>query len=72
MQSLRLLILFCLTAPLLAEGRLYIFSEEGKCAVLAAGREYKKLAESTLPSGIMATPAPQANSTETPLLSPLL
>ena len=44
-------------SPLLAEGRLYIFSEEGKCAVLAAGREFKKIAESTLPSGVMATPA---------------
>jgi outer membrane protein assembly factor BamB len=44
-------------SPLLAEGRLYIFSEEGKCAVLAASREFKKLGESTLPSGVMATPA---------------
>ncbi len=44
-------------SPLLADGRLYAFSEQGKTTVLAAGREFKKLAESTLPDGFMSTPA---------------
>ena len=44
-------------SPLLADGRLYVFSEEGKCTTLAAGREFKKLGESIMSSGIMATPA---------------
>jgi outer membrane protein assembly factor BamB len=44
-------------SPLLIEGRLYVFNEEGKCTTLATGREFKKLGESIMPSGIMATPA---------------
>ena len=44
-------------SPLLADGRLYFLSEEGKTTVLAAGREYKKLAENTLGDGFMASPA---------------
>jgi outer membrane protein assembly factor BamB len=44
-------------SPLLIDGKLYVFNEEGKCAVLAASREFRKLAESTLPDGVMATPA---------------
>jgi len=34
---------------LLSEGRLYALDEFGKCAVVAAGREYKLLGTSTLP-----------------------
>jgi len=44
-------------SPLAAEGRLYCFSEEGKTVVIAASREFKKLAENTLPDGFMASPA---------------
>lgn len=44
-------------SPLLADGRLYIFSEEGKASVLAAGREFKVLATNMMPDGIMSTPA---------------
>jgi outer membrane protein assembly factor BamB len=44
-------------SPVLAEGRLYVFSEEGKCTTLAAGREFKKLGESVMANGIMSTPA---------------
>ena len=44
-------------SPLAAEGRLYCFSEEGKTVVLAAGREFKKLAENSLDEGFMASPA---------------
>jgi outer membrane protein assembly factor BamB len=40
-----------------AGGRLYVFSEEGKTTVLAAGREFKKLAENQLGEGFMASPA---------------
>ncbi len=45
------------SAPIAAEGRLYFFSEEGKTAVIAAGREFRKLAESQLEDGFMASPA---------------
>ena len=44
-------------SPLAAEGRLYFFSEEGKTAVIEAGRQFKKLAENTLDDGFMASPA---------------
>jgi len=45
------------SSPLLADGRIYFFSEEGKTAVVAASREFKKLAENTLGDGFMASPA---------------
>jgi outer membrane protein assembly factor BamB len=44
-------------SPLLADGRIYFFSEEGKTAVVAASRDFKKLAENTLGDGFMASPA---------------
>lgn len=44
-------------SPLLVGDKLYIFSEEGKGAVLNAGREFKVLATNMLESGFMATPA---------------
>jgi len=44
-------------SPLLAEGRLYFFSEEGKTTVVAAGREFSKLEENRLEDGFMASPA---------------
>ena len=44
-------------SPLLADGRLYFFSEEGQVTVVAAGREFAKLGESTLGDGFMASPA---------------
>jgi outer membrane protein assembly factor BamB len=40
-----------------AAGRIYCFSEEGKTTVVAAGREFKKLAENQLAGGFMASPA---------------
>ncbi len=33
----------CSASPMLCEGRLYVLDEFGKCAILAAGREYKLL-----------------------------
>jgi len=44
-------------SPVGAEGRIYFFSEEGKTTVIAAGPEFKKLAESKLDNGFMASPA---------------
>jgi outer membrane protein assembly factor BamB len=49
-------------SPLAAGDRIYLFSEEGKTMVLAAGREYKKLAESQLGDGFMASPAVAGNA----------
>lgn len=44
-------------SPLGAPGRIYVFSEEGKTTVLAAGREFQMLAENQLGDGFMASPA---------------
>jgi len=49
-------------SPLAAGDRIYLSSEEGKTTVLAAGREYKKLAESQLGDGFMASPAVAGNA----------
>ncbi len=44
-------------SPVLADGRLYCFTKEGKAPVLAAGREFKLLAENELDAGCNASPA---------------
>ncbi len=44
-------------SPVSAEGRVYLFSEEGKTTVIDAGREMKVLAENRLDDGFMASPA---------------
>jgi len=44
-------------SPLLAAGRIYLFSEAGHVTVLEAGRTFKVLAENRLDSGFMASPA---------------
>jgi outer membrane protein assembly factor BamB len=49
-------------APIAAEGRIYFFSEEGKTTVIAADREFKKLAENQLGDGFMASPAVSGNA----------
>jgi len=49
-------------SPLAAGDRIYLLSEEGKTTVLSAGREYKKLAESQLDDGFMASPAVAGNA----------
>jgi outer membrane protein assembly factor BamB len=38
-------------SPILAEGRIYFFSEDGKTVVIEASRTFKKLAENTLADG---------------------
>lgn len=45
------------SAPLFAGGHLFLFSEEGKATVLVPGRDFKKVAENTLATGFMASPA---------------
>ncbi|MBL9135578.1 MAG: PQQ-binding-like beta-propeller repeat protein [Verrucomicrobiales bacterium] len=50
------------SSPLLADGRIYFLTEEGKAVVVAAGREFKKLAENTLGDGFMASPAVDGNA----------
>jgi len=44
-------------SPVSADGKLYFLSEEGKVSVVSPGREYKLLAENSLPDGFMASPA---------------
>lgn len=44
-------------SPILANGRLYFCTEEGKTYVVAADRQFKILAENTLADGFMASPA---------------
>ena len=44
-------------SPIFADGRIYVFSEEGKVAALAPGRAFKLLAENKLDAGFMASPA---------------
>lgn len=49
-------------APLLANGRIYLCSEEGRVAVLTAGRTFEKLADNHLDGGFMASPAVSGNA----------
>ncbi|MCC6231335.1 MAG: PQQ-like beta-propeller repeat protein [Verrucomicrobiales bacterium] len=49
-------------SPLLAAGRIYFFTEEGKGVVVAASREFKRLAENTLGDGFMASPSVTGNA----------
>lgn len=44
-------------APILADGRIYCFNEQGKTAVIAAAREFKLIAQNTLGDGFMASPS---------------
>lgn len=44
-------------SPLYAEGRIYTFNKEGDVKVLAAGDEFKLLAEGKFDAGFMASPA---------------
>jgi len=49
-------------SPLLAEGHIYFFGEDGEVPVVAAADEYKLLANNHLGDGFMASPAVYANS----------
>ena len=49
-------------SPLFANGRIYFFSHEGKSVVIESGKEFKRLAENSLDSGFMASPAVADNA----------
>jgi outer membrane protein assembly factor BamB len=49
-------------SPILASGRIYFFSEDGKTTVIEAGRQYKVLAENHLDDGFMASAAVDGNA----------
>jgi len=44
-------------SPLYADGKIWLFSEEGKTAVLRAGRVFELLTENQLDEGFLASPA---------------
>jgi len=44
-------------SPVYADGRIYFFSRDGECPVLAPGSEFRLLAENRLGDGFMASPA---------------
>jgi outer membrane protein assembly factor BamB len=44
-------------SPLNAEGRVYFFGQDGKTAVIRAGRQFEKLAENQVQGVVVATPA---------------
>ena len=52
----------CSASPIIAGGKIYFFNEQGKTAVVALGREFKKLAENTLADGFLASPAVTDNA----------
>ena len=49
-------------SPLASPGRIYLFSEEGKTIVIAAGREFRRISENQLGDGFMASPAVSGNA----------
>ena len=44
-------------SPVYADGKIWLFSEEGKTTVIKPGRAYEKLAENNLEEGFLASPA---------------
>ena len=44
-------------SPLSAEGRVYVFAQDGRATVIKAGKEFEKLAENQLEGPLVATPA---------------
>jgi outer membrane protein assembly factor BamB len=44
-------------SPILADGRLYFCSEDGKITAVATGRQFAKLGESQMSDGFMSSPA---------------
>jgi outer membrane protein assembly factor BamB len=45
------------SSPVFVDGRIYVTGDNGKTYVLAAGREFKVLAENTLDGRVQASPA---------------
>jgi outer membrane protein assembly factor BamB len=50
------------SSPVYADGKLFFFSQEGDCPVLAPGREFNLLATGKLDGGCMASPAVADNA----------
>jgi hypothetical protein len=50
------------SSPIYASGRVYFFDKEGTGNVIAAGREFKKLATNKLADGYWASPAVSGNA----------
>jgi hypothetical protein len=44
-------------SPISADGRLYLFGWDGRTTILAAGRQFQRLAENRLEGSLAATPA---------------
>ena len=44
-------------SPLFVDGRIYLFNESGKAVIVEAGRQFKKVGENQLESGLMGSPA---------------
>lgn len=44
-------------SPVYADGKIWLFSEDGKTTVIKPGRAFEKLAENTLAEGFLASPA---------------
>ncbi|HQR31862.1 MAG TPA: PQQ-binding-like beta-propeller repeat protein [Blastocatellia bacterium] len=44
-------------SPVYADGKIWLFSEEGKTIVIKPGRSYEKVAENNLDDGFLASPA---------------
>jgi outer membrane protein assembly factor BamB len=44
-------------SPVAADGRVYLTSEDGEILVLAAGREFRRIATNSMGELVMATPA---------------
>ncbi len=46
-----------LASPLFAEGKIYVFAQDGRTSVLKAGKQFEKLAENRIDGLLVATPA---------------
>ena len=53
-------------SPVAADGRVYLFSENGPTTVIGAGRKYKELAVNKLDEGFLASPAVAGKATVSP------
>jgi outer membrane protein assembly factor BamB len=46
-----------IASPIYADGRIYLFTVQGKCTILKPGRAFEVLGAGALESGCMASPA---------------
>jgi hypothetical protein len=45
------------SSPVIADGRIYLFSQKGAAFVVSAGAEFQELSRTTMPDEFHATPA---------------